>query len=782
MGLTLSRDGDELVVAWRFGGGLHTALTPQDIGDREAASGKNQDLQLDRAVLKKRKPIELVGTAPNAETIRGFAELIKSDGSVSNLVQAGERVYRWYGGAPSYIAKAAEFDGSNDYLLRGGGLTGAVDSKLLTLFFWMYYDVTPGVGYRFFTSTGSLIGVTVNSSNEFNFLFTKVGGATAVSATASQTVTAATWTAVMISIDLTQNRVQIYFGDTDASPTSPTISVADIDFTHADWGIAANVDGTLKLDGRMSEFWFLIGTSIDFSLEDNRRKFFGESGGVVPLGKRGERPTDEIPIIYLKGNSTNFQVNHGTGGPFAVTGALSEPATVPPDGSSFVRVGRVPLGARLRGGRHSTSLLDEKVVITDLNLLADIKTWDGVNTFEDLAHNLGGTLRAKYAVVEDERLLLANLRTTSSTAHVLLASKRSSITTFTEADRPSSSLGPGDAYFLLIPDFKPINALLSAFGRLIMSTEKGRIWQLIGSDATDFALTNLFADSNAEGDEAVVSIGNDVIFGRHGKIDSLVGVEAFGDVATDDVSRWISEEIKDVTKWEIIYNPRLQRAYCWPLIDKNGRGGRLYVFAKALFDPIRRRTVQVQAGGDTVSPWMRWETTFGEEDFFPTAAALVRNPESGLDHVYFGDDAGRIFQLEGEGSQDAGSVSFTMECVSPLVILPGDLDAYDLEGYVLYEERASTNLVLNIQYQGTRLHDGPDITIPIPDPATFSVFGGNVYFGGVFYFGVPFDKRLNRFPFKSAGAGSAFQIKASVATDENLAVHEIGLRIKDAAR
>ena len=785
MALTLTRDGNDAVLAWRFGGGLHTALTPEDIGDRESAAGKNQDLQLDRAVLQKRKPIELVGTAPNAATIRGFADLQNSKGENSALIQAGQRVYRWFGGAASYDPKAAEFDGANDNMLRGAGLTGAADGKSFMLGKWIFGDDVSSI-QEILQSTGDAFRCFLDASGKINITAENAAGTKIVDGTATTALTISTWTYVLISCDLGQGRLQIFLNDTDVSDASPTVTFDDIDFTVANWAIGSDVSETsgTRLNARLSEFYFNIGESVDITVEDTRRMFFGESSTSRDLGKQGKNPTGNQPDIYIRGNETTFQVNHGTGGNFTVTGTLSAPATNPPDGSSFVRIGTVPLGARLRGGRESTSLLDDLVVITDLALLTDVKTWDGkdgLTSFADLAHNLGGTLRAKYAMVEDERLHLANLRTTTNTPHVLLASKRSSIVTFTEANRPSSSLSAEDAYFLPIPDFKPINALLAGLGLTVLSTEKGRMWKLTGADATDFALKKLFTDSSAEGEVAVANIGNDIIFGRHGKIDSLVGAEAFGDVETDDVSRWISDEIKNVTKWEIIYNPRLQRAYCWPLFDNGGRGARLYVFAKALFDPVRRRSIEVRGGdaGD-VSPWMRWETTHGEEDFFPTGTALMRNPDTGLDHVYYGDDAGRIFQLEGSGLQDAGSVSITTERISPLVTLPGDRDVYEFEGWILYEEHASTNIVLTMQYQGSRLDDGPDITIPIPDPATFSVFGGSVYFGGSFYFGVQFDKRLNRQRFSGAGAGSAFQIKASISTDENLAVHEIGLRLKDA--
>ena len=37
----------------------------------------------------------------------------------------------------AYSAVAVNFDGTNDYLTHSGGLTGAADSKLMTLCYWI---------------------------------------------------------------------------------------------------------------------------------------------------------------------------------------------------------------------------------------------------------------------------------------------------------------------------------------------------------------------------------------------------------------------------------------------------------------------------------------------------------------------------------------------------------------------------------------------------------------------------------------------------------------------
>lgn len=53
--------------------------------------------------MKHRKAITLVAIVPNGEEIRGFVELIKSNGSVTTFVQAGGVVYKWDGLAFSEV-------------------------------------------------------------------------------------------------------------------------------------------------------------------------------------------------------------------------------------------------------------------------------------------------------------------------------------------------------------------------------------------------------------------------------------------------------------------------------------------------------------------------------------------------------------------------------------------------------------------------------------------------------------------------------------------------------
>ena len=93
---TLKGERDPLRL--RFGGGLNTRGSEEDIDPRECAAGENFALDAGNLQYRPRRPFDLVGTVPNAGTIKGAASLLKSDGTVSTLIQADGAVYEWTAG------------------------------------------------------------------------------------------------------------------------------------------------------------------------------------------------------------------------------------------------------------------------------------------------------------------------------------------------------------------------------------------------------------------------------------------------------------------------------------------------------------------------------------------------------------------------------------------------------------------------------------------------------------------------------------------------------------
>jgi len=67
------------------------------------------------------------------------------------------------------------------------------------------------------------------------------------------------------------------------------------------------------------------------SIEANRRKFIDAIGKPVFLGSDGSLPTGVAPAMFFSGDSTAFATNRGTGGPFTLTGSLTNASTSPSD-------------------------------------------------------------------------------------------------------------------------------------------------------------------------------------------------------------------------------------------------------------------------------------------------------------------------------------------------------------------------------------------------------------------------------------------------------------------
>lgn len=429
---------------------------------------------------------------------------------------------------------------------------------------------------------------------------------------------------------------------------------------------------------------------------------------------------------------------------------------VTPDWDTWSLVGTVSTSARLRGHRWHIWNLDEVVLISDLAGVEEVYEWDGT-TFTQVYHNLAGPFIAKYIYVENERAYYGNVSSNgTATPHVVVGSARSDYTTLSTANRPSSSLSAGDAFFLPVPDLKAINAMTGAFGVLAISTKRGQVYQLSGSDATDFALDTLYYDSYADGTEAMVFAGNDIVYGRPGRIESLSSNADFGDVETNDLSVKISNEIGDLDGWRMAYSSRHQRIYCHPEDQAE-----LWVFHKPLVDT-------------GLSPWMKW-TTGHAMDFNPTTMWSMLDVETGLEHAFMGDSSGNVYKLEGTGTAgDGGTTDITATRTSKLYSAPGLSQVYDLHGAVKFRPitGSSTSFSLTVQWQGETVFDHSiDVTLAAAESG--AVFGGSYYFGGSSVYGNHFEGRLARERFAVSGQGNEIQFVCTSVGTESFQINEI---------
>lgn len=436
--------------------------------------------------------------------------------------------------------------------------------------------------------------------------------------------------------------------------------------------------------------------------------------------------------------------------------------------SGFTLVGTVAPGARIRGHVHTQNwTLDEYVIITDLELRQPVMTWDGT-TFAKLAHNLSGEFYAKYCFVEGEAAWFANIvsgSTPTATPHMIVRSKISDPLTLSVSDRPSSSLGVDDPFFVLAPDLRPVNGILAAFGIIMASTQDGRLYKITGTSAKDMAIDQLYDGSGADGDEPIVLVGNDVMYGRAGAIESAFSVDTFGDVAADDISLPISDIVEDYDDWTLSFNPRLKRVYCLSA----GRQQCL-VFHKTFLDEKRDRIASRREAPDE-SAWSIWETRHAMA-FEPSLCMHLHRPTDGSEETYMGSRAGQLFLLEGSGGQDGGTEDIEAVRVSKVFQAPGNNVGFNMSGFISYRSQFAVPFTLTLRYQGTRLADQA-ISLTLAENENVQVFNGDAYFGGDFYFGARFEGRLTRKQIGFSGIASDFQIEVAADGDQEFAIERI---------
>lgn len=430
--------------------------------------------------------------------------------------------------------------------------------------------------------------------------------------------------------------------------------------------------------------------------------------------------------------------------------------------NGFTQVGTVDGGAQLRGHYNQNFPVLGYVIITDLQLRQPVMTWNGT-TFAPLSTNLGTAFTAKYCHVNLERAWFANVIAGTALPHMIVVSKTSDPTILSTVNKPSSALGPDDPFFLLTPNLSPINATVDAFFAFIISTLQGDAYQTTGSDSTNIAISQIYSQMGALGAESVVYIGNDVAYGRSGKIETLYGVLNYGDVETAELSRLIANKIQNVNNWTLVYDRRLYKLYCF---DGNGN---VWLYNKSLTEDATRRYYNRKPV--LVSPWT-WYTTNHPINFNPACAWTMRRPSDGVWCVYMGDMSGNIYQFEGNGGLDGGTTQTVTTRYSKLLTVP-DATGYDITGFVDYRQYFPANLTVTLALQGQQVGNGTPITVPLVGVGA-SVWGSGSYWGqtnpaqpGPYYWGTRFGGYLQRQPLQVAGNSSHWQFILTVtgATD-----------------
>lgn len=397
--------------------------------------------------------------------------------------------------------------------------------------------------------------------------------------------------------------------------------------------------------------------------------------------------------------------------------------------AAFTSVGTPSATSQLRGTYWG---LDDYLVVTDLQKLTPVSRWNGT-TFSTQTTGLASTLYAKYAIVHQNRVWVFNVKTATDTPHLMAASAYENPTLFDttkRADQDTFTTGL-EAFYILSPNLRAINGVAKSLaGDLIISTENGALFKLTGTDANDFAFKEFYPLSNAVGDESMVSMGNDIVYmRRHGSIDILSATQNYGDVAADDLSKWIPTSVNGLNGCIAVYDQYLQKVLFFTA-DKVLVLFKDILYGGGLADDKGNHVI--------VSPWTVYKTQ-DTDGFNTSAAAYIRVPGSTTYSVFFGSNNGRVFNLNGTGlAGDAGS--------SDIIVVRKTKYLSDIEGVnfmnginkgtVRYRRIFEVSFNLSMEWADDFNTSDAAIALKGSPGAYGSYYGGAVYYGGAFYYNV----------------------------------------------
>ena len=220
-------------------------------------------------------------------------------------------------------------DGTNDYLLRGGGLTGAVDGKVGTVHGWFKSSAT-GAEQIILASTGENFKVALTAAGLLEISGESSGGTDVLVLTSTSALNDGSWHEFLATWDLASAAGELYVDTVDSLAGGATLTNTDIDWTVADWAVGADVVGGSKFNGELGQLYLELSNQ-DASLQATRDKFIKAVNSMpTDLGQDGSNPTGSQPILMLNQSYDNPLENTGTGGDFEThNGAIAQGITTP---------------------------------------------------------------------------------------------------------------------------------------------------------------------------------------------------------------------------------------------------------------------------------------------------------------------------------------------------------------------------------------------------------------------------------------------------------------------
>jgi hypothetical protein len=260
----------------------------------------------------------------------------------------------------------------------------------------------------------------------------------------------------------------------------------------------------------------------------------------------------------------------------------------------------------------------------------------------------------------------------------------------------------------------------------------------------------------------MVNTGNDILYMKNGGvIEALSTTQKFGDVTADDLSKWIKTQISGLSHSIAIYDQE---------------HGKVYFFAGSnkllvLFKDILENT--------ELSPWSVYQTDHSSS-FDATCAIYMRQPGGTAHYVYFGDNTGNIYQMEGSGNGDAGTTEVNTYRKSKLIELFQDRHGNVIDpnkkiisGRVYYRRVSLCDLLLDFEWADDYAVNR--CTVPLEGPSLgdgAAYYGGSIYYSGSYYYnvGFQFSQRTSTKGFSPIGRGPGFYVSTTIQSDQTFDV------------
>ena len=234
-----------------------------------------------------------------------------------------------------YTALGVNFDGSNDWLVRGSAgtnFTGISDGTEITCSFWFKPVDSGGGSRRLFTNSDDSFYIEQTDAELINVFVGSTTGAT-LCFCRSSALSYDVWNHVAFSFDAGTATPQLYInGSSDLTNIdTPATGTINLNSSTGTPSVGAAANGADKTTSDMADIWFGT-TRLDWSDSAVMAKFRTVAGKPVNLGADGSTPTGSAPIGYFSRRDTvasSFATNKGTGGGMTINGTLTNSSTSP---------------------------------------------------------------------------------------------------------------------------------------------------------------------------------------------------------------------------------------------------------------------------------------------------------------------------------------------------------------------------------------------------------------------------------------------------------------------